>query len=97
MDLVKMCDGEAMKEALLSEIGDEYERACKKFSKFNSRHEGYAVILEELDEAWDSIKTNQLNAILELEIIQVGAMCLRFLMDLIYDCSVSKEMDEEDG
>lgn len=78
---------EGLAEALLSEILGEYKRARKEFSPFNSRHEGYGVILEELDEAWDSIKTNQLNAVLESEMIQIGAMVLAFLLEVIYDSS----------
>lgn len=93
--VIDMCDRQALKEALLSEMGDEYERARKKFKKFNSRHEGYGVILEELDEAWNSIKLNELNAKLEPEIIQVGAMCLRFLIDIVYDCSMPTKKGEE--
>jgi len=59
----------------------EYLRASKKFPKFNSRHEGYAVIKEELDELWDAIKENATNDLVEEEAVQVGAMALRFLID----------------
>ena len=41
-----------------SEIVKEYKSAAKKFSKFNSAHEGYAVLLEEVDELWDVVKLN---------------------------------------
>jgi len=68
---------------------NEYERATKKFSIFNSTHEGYAVILEELDEAWNNIKKNdRKNATIEM--IQVAAMAIRWLMDC-GDCEVLKE------
>jgi hypothetical protein len=36
---------------------EELENSYKKFPKFNSAHEGYAVILEELDEAKDEISS----------------------------------------
>jgi len=64
-------------------IALEYERAIIKFPKFNSGHEGYAVIKEEFDELWEEIKTKEQNsdAIIQ-EVIQVGAMVLRFLCDL---------------
>lgn len=52
-----------------------------RFPAFNSAHEGYAVILEELDEAWDEIKRNDLAAARK-EMIQVAAMALRFLLDV---------------
>ena len=60
-------------------IAAEYNRAISKFSKFNNQHEGYAVIKEELDELWDDVKANK-DA--KKEAIQVGAMALRFLIDL---------------
>lgn len=66
----------------LVEIRREFDRATKKFDPFNSAHEGYAVILEELDELWELIKTKGVTkAELEKEAIQVGAMALRFLVD----------------
>lgn len=61
-------------------IAQEYLRASKKFPKFNSKHEGYAVIKEEVDELWDAVKTNRSVDSLE-EAVQVGAMAMRFLVD----------------
>lgn len=49
-------------------------------------HEGYAVILEELDELWQEIKVKQKNrdaAKLRKEAIQVAAMAVRFVADLL--------------
>ena len=61
----------------------ELQRACKKFPPFNSCHEGYSVILEELDELWEEIKRNPKDMTrIEREATQVGAMALRFLIDL---------------
>ena len=54
-------------------IEREAERASQKFKPFNSAHEGYAVILEELDEMWEAIKSNDREAALQ-EAVQVGAM-----------------------
>ena len=63
-------------------IWNEMVEATGKFAAFNSVHEGYAVILEELDELWDSIKSKESsNKEVEEEAIQVGAMALRFLID----------------
>jgi len=68
-------------EAMLKES----VRAGTKFPPFNSTHEGYAVILEELDELWDEVKRTGGARHSELlkEAIQVGAMALRFVHDLI--------------
>ncbi len=76
-------------DKLLHEIADlmikECKRATKKFGPFNSDHEGYAVILEELDELWTEIKDKKSNAEkLRKEAIQVGAMAMRFIMDLSF-------------
>jgi hypothetical protein len=70
----------------LKSILDEYDRAIGIHSKFNSRHEGYAVLLEEFDELWDEIKKNEkknpeLPYTLRKEAIQVAAMALRFVQD----------------
>jgi len=59
----------------------EYERATQKFGTFNSTHEGYAVIKEELDELWDDIKANADVGPMAGEATQVAAMGIRFLMD----------------
>jgi hypothetical protein len=61
---------------------DELLTATKKFGAFNSTHEGYAVIKEELDELWDGIRFNADPKSLELEAKQVAAMAIRFLVDM---------------
>lgn len=69
-----------MKELLLSvskSADEELKRSYEKFPKFNSPHEGYAVIAEEVDEAaavmfsvkagltqmWAAVKCNSANEI----------------------------------
>jgi hypothetical protein len=65
----------------LTDIQDEAFAARRKFAPFNSSHEGYAVIAEELDELWDDVKANNIDHAIE-EAIQVGAMALRFIADM---------------
>ena len=60
-------------------IAKELTRARANFDNFHNAHEGYAVIKEELDELWDDVKSNRNPT---KEAIQVGAMALRFLVDL---------------
>jgi len=60
----------------------EYARASKKYGKFPSTHHGYAVIKEELDELWDEIICRGPARYMEDEAKQIGAMALRFLVDL---------------
>ncbi len=70
---------------ICSEFMAELDRARSKHPKpFNSSHEGYAVILEELEEAWEEIKKQERsNAKVRKELIQVGAMAIRFIQDVI--------------
>lgn len=69
-----------LRRALLL-IAEEYSSATEKFKPFNSPHEGYAVILEELDELWLLVKSNQTSELMKKEAIQVGAMAIRFMLD----------------
>lgn len=63
----------------LTELGNSY----KKFNNFNSLHEGYAVILEEVDELWDEIKKKDGErdlAEIKQEATQVAAMAMKLLI-----------------
>ena len=67
---------------ILQAIITEYSEASLKFKPFNSTHEGYAVIKEELDELWDCIKNKGCESEeMKKEAIQVAAMAYRFLKD----------------
>ena len=61
----------------------ELELANSYFPLFNSSHEGYAVIKEELDELWDEIKNNkspESKTRQKNEAVQVAAMAIKFLI-----------------
>ena len=59
------------------DILEELRRAVKKHRLMASAHEGYAVLLEEVDELWDEIKAQSQNPVnIRKEAIQVGAMAL---------------------
>ncbi len=65
-------------------IEEEFIQASKAFPAFNSAHEGYAVIQEELDELWAEVKRNHRvrnSKKLRKEAMQTAAMALRFLVD----------------
>lgn len=72
---------------IASTIGDEFVRAVEEhgFPTFHSYHEGYAVLKEELDELWEEVKKypKQNKFKLKEEAIQIGAMALRFIYDLL--------------
>lgn len=59
----------------------EAARAIEKFKPFNSSHEGYAVLKEEVDEMWAAIKQNDLEHARK-EAIQVAAMALRYIAEV---------------
>lgn len=65
-------------------IDDEIHRAKTKFKevKFNSTHEGFAVLKEEVDELWDEVKSNGSKERLRAEAVQVAAMAIRFIKEL---------------
>jgi hypothetical protein len=70
-------------EATLWEVQEELESAMDKFDPFNTAHEGYAVILEEVDELWTEVKTqNPEWSKMRRECIQIAAMAIRFINDL---------------
>ena len=74
-------------EAFLNDITDmirgEFRHTTEKQDRFHSAHEGYAALLEEVDELWDEIKRQDRDAsAMRKEAIQVGAMAMRFLHDL---------------
>lgn len=63
----------------------EVLKAENKYPAFNSAHEGFAVLLEEVDELWDEVKVKQGKrdvAAMRLEAVQVAAMAIRFLRDV---------------
>ncbi len=68
-------------ERAAAEIAAEARKARVKFPPFNSSHEGYAVLAEEVDELWDDVKADNVDHAIE-EAIQVGAMALRFIADM---------------
>jgi len=71
-------------DCILLEVKAELERARALHPRrFNSAHEGYAVLLEEVDELWDEIKANpQDRRRMRAEAIQVAAMAMRFLVEV---------------
>ena len=66
---------------------EEVHRARKIHpERFNSLHEGYAILLEEVNELWDEIRKKEPDqAHLRHEAVQVAAMALRFISELTMD------------
>lgn len=73
---------------IVRDIVSEYDRAVRRFPiPFHSGHEGYAVILEELDELWTEVQDNkrlpeERNKSMDGEALQVATMAVRFMHDV---------------
>ena len=72
----------------IAAVEAEYRRSMSLFPNFNSAHEGYAVMLEEVEELWDAIRAKQHSDDLDIqgrqreEAIHVGAMAIKFLVSM---------------
>ena len=72
------------KEIAIAKVSHELEKALVKFPMFASSHEGYAILLEEVDELWDEVKKkpdsrSRIN--MQDEAMQVAAMAIRFMVE----------------
>lgn len=69
------------KNDIIFSIITELDRANKLYEPFNSPHEGYAIMLEEMDELFEEIKRKQPDKTrMREEAIQVGAMAIKFIL-----------------
>lgn len=71
---------------VLEQVRAEVENSCRLFPSMNSAHEAYSVLLEEVDEFWEHVKTNAKRrdiAAMRKELIQVAAMAIRAIHDVI--------------
>ena len=71
--------------AVLAHVEDELVGAVDKFPPFNSAHEGFAVLKEEVDELWDEVKRKKSmrsDTEMQYEATQIAAMAVRFIIDV---------------
>jgi hypothetical protein len=70
---------------IIAEVMAEYNRAVEMNGPFASAHEGYAILLEEMDElkeeVWKKPKNRSKEKMRE-EATQVAAMANRFIFDI---------------
>ena len=74
-------------EMVVIEARNELVAARLIHKSMKSSHEGYAVILEEMDELWEEVKKNpkkhpEAKEKMRQEAIQVAAMAMRFVIDV---------------
>ncbi len=71
---------------ILQQIDTEYTLATGVHGRFNSAHEGYAVLLEEVEElkaeVFKHAEQRSLSA-MRKEAIQIAAMACRFITDIV--------------
>ena len=89
-----------VEDQLAEELDDALHKAITNHQPFNTAHEGYAVILEELDELWDEVKAWQPNdhrtAQLRKEAIHVAAMAIRFIKDVCDKEPVTPKVEDDE-
>jgi NTP pyrophosphatase (non-canonical NTP hydrolase) len=72
-----LTEGEAIERTLA-----ELRSARAKFPRpFNTAHEGFSVLREEVDELWEAVRGFE-GSNLRAEAVQVAAMAIRFLCEV---------------
>lgn len=56
----------SVRDAVLNEVGAELAKARATHAPMNGHHEGYAVMLEEMDELWEVCKANTHSFLIEI-------------------------------
>ena len=65
-------------DQIIEQVKAELYRATRQHGPMKSGHEGYAVILEEMDELWHEIKHGTKSKARK-EAVQVAAMAIRLI------------------
>ena len=72
-------------EAILIDVKKEVQRAEMHGVEFNSMHEAYGVILEEVDELWEICKQKKRDrdpAKIREELVQIAAMAIKGIQSI---------------
>ncbi|MDS0256431.1 hypothetical protein ApAK_01865 [Thermoplasmatales archaeon AK] len=69
--------------SIFREVTSELKRAYEKYGPFRSKHEAYGVILEELNEVWDTIRFKEPDRRTREEAVQLAAAVIAFINDLL--------------
>ena len=74
-----------MKSNTIYAIKEELESAREKYGPFNSTHEAYAVLQEEVNEFWELVQKNNMvykDLLMVDELKQVAAIAIRIIEEL---------------
>lgn len=77
--------GELTQREALVALENVLADVARKWPKYNTAHEGYAVLLEEVHELWGHVMTQQHArdlAHMRTEALQVAAVAIRFAVDV---------------
>lgn len=70
----------SMRLAVISQLRDRLDHVYRKHGGHGwGRHEFYAILLEEVEELWDAIKTDEIPEVVESEALDVMVVLLRYL------------------
>ena len=81
-----MADNSEKPVLFAARVRDELVRARALHPSIHSAHEGYSVILEELDELWEEVRKKRSKRCLRrmlFELVQIGAMAQRMAEDVV--------------
>lgn len=68
---------------IYAQIQQEIDNSRSRHGEFTGSHEGYAVLLEEVDELWSEIKKrNRSFTAMKEECVQIAAMAVKFIEDI---------------
>ena len=73
------------RERVADEVVREWQRARVKNAPMRGAHEGYAVLLEEVDKLWDAVKAfpkRSTLADMRKEAMQIAAMAMAFMFEV---------------
>jgi NTP pyrophosphatase (non-canonical NTP hydrolase) len=71
---------------VIQAVAREHDAAVRRYRPFNSAHEGFAVLKEEVDELWDEIRKKdgaRNRERMRREAVQIAAMAVRFITDVL--------------
>ncbi|MEM0158468.1 MAG: hypothetical protein QXV22_00515 [Thermoplasmataceae archaeon] len=70
-------------EGIFKEISAELENAYSKYGPMRSKHEAIAVVFEELNEVWDTIRHKEPDRRTHEEAVQLAAAVVAMINDLL--------------